>query len=183
MIEWGTETTTEDKGMSKKTLTIIRIFIGVYLAVLGVRILMQITETRPNNMAIMGVLAVIFILIGAAYTVYTARILLDIIKSEKEPDPGAAQEEEDAGEYAKETEQEPVKPKSLSDRAMAVVGPETQEEEPAGETAEDTADETAEDTVDETAGTASEVKQGEEELPDTDETPQTEDLENDFEEK
>ena len=139
----------------------------------------------------MGVLAVIFILIGAAYTVYTARILLDIIKSEKEPDPGAAQEEEDAGEYAKETEQEPVKPKSLSDRAMAVVGPETQEEEPAGETAEDTADETAEDTadetaedtVDETAGTASEVKQGEEELPDTDETPQTEDLENDFEEK
>ena len=177
--------------MSKKTLTIIRIFIGVYLAVLGVRILMQITETRPNNMAIMGVLAVIFILIGAAYTVYTARILLDIIKSEKEPDPGAAQEEEDAGEYAKETEQEPVKPKSLSDRAMAVVGPETQEEEPAGETAEDTADETAEDTadetaedtVDETAGTASEVKQGEEELPDTDETPQTEDLENDFEEK
>lgn len=157
--------------MSKKTLTIIRIFIGVYLAVIGVRILMQITETRPNNMAIMGVLAVIFILIGAAYTVYTVRRLLDIIKSEKEPDQGHVQEEEDTGE----TEQEPVKPKSLQDRTMAVVGPETQAEEPAGELTEDTADETA--------GTDQEVKQGEEELPDTDETPQTEDLEHDFEEK
>lgn len=53
--------------MNKKSGYALRIVLGGYLTYLGIRILSEMIQQRPSNMALMSVLAVVFILVGVAY--------------------------------------------------------------------------------------------------------------------
>ena len=53
--------------MNKKSGCALRIVLGGYLTYLGIRILSEMIQQRPNNMTLMSVLAVVFILVGVAY--------------------------------------------------------------------------------------------------------------------
>lgn len=54
--------------MNKKSGYALRIVLGGYLTYLGIRILSEMIQQRPSNMTLMSVLAVVFILVGVAYT-------------------------------------------------------------------------------------------------------------------
>ena len=56
--------------MNKKAWYTFRIVLGGYLAWLGIRMLIEMVNEKPNNMVFMCVMSVIFILIGLAYAIY-----------------------------------------------------------------------------------------------------------------
>lgn len=56
--------------MDKKTWDILRTVLGVYLIWLGISLLIQVTEEKPRDMALMSALAVIFIFVGLGYALY-----------------------------------------------------------------------------------------------------------------
>lgn len=61
--------------MNKKAWYTFRIVLGGYLAWLGIRMLIEMVNEKPNNMVFMCVMSVIFILIdpsGCAYIVGTS---------------------------------------------------------------------------------------------------------------
>ena len=55
--------------MNKKAWYTFRIVLGGYLAWLGIRMLIEMVNEKPNNMVFMCVMSVIFILIGLAYAI------------------------------------------------------------------------------------------------------------------
>lgn len=87
-------TFTEDKNMNNKSGHVIRIILGAYLAYLGVRILMRVIEAEPSNSEIMGLLAVLFIVIGGGYAVFSIRNLIKIYKSENAKNSGLDETQE-----------------------------------------------------------------------------------------
>lgn len=68
--------------MNKKTGYVLRIVLGCYLAYLGVKIANQMIRSKPTNMAVMCVSAVIFFAVGAGYAIYCLKKLFDIRKQE-----------------------------------------------------------------------------------------------------
>ena len=74
--------------MNNKSGHIIRVILGVYLAYLGVRILMQVIKTESSNSGVMGVLSVLFILIGGGYAIFSIRNLIKVYKSENAKNSG-----------------------------------------------------------------------------------------------
>ena len=69
--------------MTGKTGYAFRIVLGGYLAYLGIRMLIQMADERPGNMVFMSVMAVIFIVIGGGYAVYSLKKVWEIRKEEK----------------------------------------------------------------------------------------------------
>lgn len=84
--------------MNKKGGYIFRIVLGGYLAWLGIRMLIEVTKERPNNMIFMGVMSVIFILIGSSYGIYYLKKLFDLKKESS----GIEEEKEEAETPVKE---------------------------------------------------------------------------------
>lgn len=84
--------------MNGKTGYAFRIVLGGYLAYLGIRMLIQMADERPGNMVFMSVMAVIFIVIGGGYAVYSLKKVWEIRKEEKGM--AAAAEEETEPEDA-----------------------------------------------------------------------------------
>ena len=80
--------------MNNKSGHVIRIILGAYLAYLGVRILMRVIEAEPSNSEIMGLLAVLFIVIGGGYAVFSIRNLIKIYKSENAKNSGLDETQE-----------------------------------------------------------------------------------------
>lgn len=68
--------------MNKKASSALRIVLGGYLAWLGIRILLEVNETKPSNTVFMGIMAVIFIIIGGGYAAFSVRQVLKIRKEE-----------------------------------------------------------------------------------------------------
>lgn len=68
--------------MNKKASFALRIVLGGYLAWLGIRILLEINEKKPSNTLFMGIMAVVFIIIGGAYAIFSVRQVLKIRKDE-----------------------------------------------------------------------------------------------------
>ena len=66
--------------MDKKAGYAFRIVLGGYLAYLGIRILIQMSEERPSNMVFMCVMAVIFTVIGCGYAIYSLKKVWDMRK-------------------------------------------------------------------------------------------------------
>ncbi len=54
---------------------IIRAILGAYLAFIGARLLMQVISHKPSDSVMMSVFAVAFMIIGAAYAVFSLRNL------------------------------------------------------------------------------------------------------------
>ena len=65
--------------MNKKAWYTFRIVLGGYLAWLGIRMLIEMVNEKPNNMVFMCVMSVIFILIGLAYAIYYVKKTLYLI--------------------------------------------------------------------------------------------------------
>lgn len=61
---------TEDKGMGRKFVFILKILVGAYLIFVGVTLLRTISDVRPSNFQVMGVTSAIFILVGTGYIIY-----------------------------------------------------------------------------------------------------------------
>lgn len=68
--------------MNKKAGYAFRIVLGGYLAYLGIRMLIQMADERPNNMVLMSVMAVIFTVIGGGYTICSLKKVWDLRKEE-----------------------------------------------------------------------------------------------------
>ena len=66
--------------MNKKAWYTFRIVLGGYLAWLGIRMLIEMVNEKPNNMVFMCVMSVIFILIGLAYAIYYVKKMFDLKK-------------------------------------------------------------------------------------------------------
>ncbi len=80
--------------MNNKSGHVIRIILGAYLAYLGVRILIQVIKTEPSNSEIMGVLSVLFIIIGAGYAIFSIRNFIKAYKSENAKNSGIDETQE-----------------------------------------------------------------------------------------
>lgn len=125
--------------MNKKTGYAFRIVLGGYLAYLGIRILIQMANERPNNMVLMSVVAVIFTVIGGAYAIYSLKKVWDLRKEEmtgtaeeaKEEMPGTDEgTEEEVTGTAEEAEEKPEEnPKEKTEEQMTGTTKEEQEEE------------------------------------------------------
>ena len=68
--------------MNKKAWYTFRIVLGGYLAWLGIRMLIEMVNEKPNNMVFMCVMSVIFILIGLAYAIYYVKKMFDLKKED-----------------------------------------------------------------------------------------------------
>lgn len=66
--------------MDKKTWDILRTALGVYLIWLGISLLIQVTEEKPRDMALMSSLAVIFVFVGLGYALYHLDKIFDLKK-------------------------------------------------------------------------------------------------------
>ena len=64
--------------MNNKTGYGLRTVLGGYLAYLGIRMLIQTINDRPANMMFMGVMAVLFAVVGIAYAVYSLKKVWEI---------------------------------------------------------------------------------------------------------
>ncbi len=69
--------------MNSKYAYIFRIVLAAYLAFLGGRILYVMIEQRPTNMGAMSFIAVVYMILGVAYAIYSGRKLWKILKNEK----------------------------------------------------------------------------------------------------
>lgn len=69
--------------MNKKAWYTFRIVLGGYLAWLGIRMLIEMVNEKPNNMVFMCAMSVIFILIGSAYAVYYVKKMFDLKKEDR----------------------------------------------------------------------------------------------------
>ncbi|MDM8236643.1 hypothetical protein [[Ruminococcus] torques] len=95
--------------MNNKTGYGLRIVLGGYLAYLGIRMLIQTINDRPANMMFMGVMAVLFAVVGIAYAVYSLKKVWEMRKEEmKSPEDDGSEpdiyQEEAAEEEAKTEE-------------------------------------------------------------------------------
>ena len=95
--------------MNNKTGYGLRIVLGGYLAYLGIRMLIQTINDRPANMMFMGVMAVLFAVVGIAYAVYSLKKVWEMKKEEmKSPEDDGSEpdiyQEEAAEEEAKTEE-------------------------------------------------------------------------------
>lgn len=105
---------------NRKTGYALRIVLGGYLAYLGVRLLLQMLEEKPSNMVVMSVAAVLFIIIGGGYALYSIKKVIDISRADREE--GDAQGQEDT---------EKKRPSSGITQATFVTGIRTEESEAA----------------------------------------------------
>ena len=53
--------------MSEKSGLALRIVAGLYLIYLGVKIILQVYQEQPGNLAFMVAVSILFILVGAGY--------------------------------------------------------------------------------------------------------------------
>ncbi len=89
--------------MNKKAFYAFRIVLGGYLAYLGAGILIQMINERPGNMAFMIIVAVIFLIVGAGYAVFSLKKVLDIRKEEQQAEDGRdIMEEENGNDHEEE---------------------------------------------------------------------------------
>ena len=66
--------------MNSKYAYIFRIVLAAYLAFLGGRLLYVMIEQRPANMGAMSFIAVVYMILGVAYAIYSGRKLWKILK-------------------------------------------------------------------------------------------------------
>lgn len=97
--------------MNKKASFALRIVLGGYLAWLGIRILLEINETKPSNTVFMGIMAVIFIIIGGGYAIFSIRQVLKIRKEEMGIDEKTAENEMEDSYTSRSTSE--IKPVEL----------------------------------------------------------------------
>lgn len=71
--------------MNQKAAFAIRIVLGGYLAYLGVRIIIEMTNEKPSNMIFMTVAGVFFLVVGAGYAGYCIKKVWEIRQSERNP--------------------------------------------------------------------------------------------------
>lgn len=117
--------------MNRKAGYAFRIVLGGYLAYIGIRILMQMIDKRPSNMVFMSVMAVIFVVIGSAYAIYSLKKVWDMRKEEMtDTDTKAGEELADVG-VRPDTDVRPIDIKSLEEKPKEKP-PEDPEEKPAG---------------------------------------------------
>lgn len=89
--------------MNKKAGYAFRIVLGGYLAWLGIRMLIELSNERPSNMVSMGIISVVFTIIGAGYAIYCVKKVLDLKKEELGlMDPDTEPEVEEAVNEVKE---------------------------------------------------------------------------------
>ena len=95
--------------MNNKTGYGLRIVLGGYLAYLGIRMLIQTINDRPANMMFMGVMAVLFAVVGIAYAVYSLKKVWEMRKEEmKSPEDDGSESDiyqEEAAEEEAKTEE------------------------------------------------------------------------------
>lgn len=70
--------------MNKKSGLILRLVAGLYLIYLGIQLIIQLQEQQPSNYALMMCAAALFIAVGLAYAVYTARKIWKMVYKPKQ---------------------------------------------------------------------------------------------------
>lgn len=89
--------------MSQKSWYVLRIVAGLYLMYLGIQIIRDLLNERPEDMVFKAAIAVVFVIVGAAYTAYSAKNVWKMnreVQAEVEND-----ETEDADENAAEEDE------------------------------------------------------------------------------
>ena len=70
--------------MNKKSGLVLRIVAGMYLVYLGIRIIQQVYQEQPSNLALMVGMSIIFIVVGAGYAVISAKKVWTLNKEQSE---------------------------------------------------------------------------------------------------
>ncbi len=70
--------------MNKKSGLVLRIVAGMYLVYLGIRIIQQVYQEQPSNLALMVGMSIIFIVVGAGYAVISAKKVWALNKEQSE---------------------------------------------------------------------------------------------------
>lgn len=105
--------------MNRQAGSMFRIIVGGYLVYLGISLVSAVVKEKPENMVLMAIFGVVFIVFGGGYALFTLKRMFDESKRERE----AAAEEEAAGEEPEEPEEEIQSgPKSLTERARMLAG-------------------------------------------------------------
>lgn len=59
--------------MNQKSMDVLRIVAGLYLAYLGIKSMMTALSDRPENMVFFLIMAVVFMITGAGYAIYAIK--------------------------------------------------------------------------------------------------------------
>jgi len=174
--------------MNKKAWYTFRIVLGGYLAWLGIRMLIEMVNEKPNNMVFMCVMSVIFILIGLAYAIYYVKKMLEIGPNEemkKEAEQGKTDKEtaQSGNNIEKEAEKLDDKAEGETEKSGYKAGSETEQSDDKvkkeAEKPNDKNEEDAEDEMIKEGGKNQEPELAMEEFIEETET----EIENDYEER
>lgn len=77
--------------MSQKSWYVLRIVVSLYLAYLGIKLILDVMKGRPENMVFMLVMAVVFIGVGVLYGIFSIKKVWAL----KEEESADAQEEKE----------------------------------------------------------------------------------------
>lgn len=80
--------------MNKKSAFIVKILLGLYLAYIGVQLILDVTAERPSNQAFMCAMAVLFIIIGIGYAIQNIKKILPPREKDGKGERKKSQEEE-----------------------------------------------------------------------------------------
>ncbi len=81
--------------MNKKTNYILRLMLGMYLAFIGVNLIRETLAAHPSDLAFKLFMGIIFVIIGAGYTIWIIKRMVSSKKAEQEE-----QKREEAAEAA-----------------------------------------------------------------------------------
>ena len=168
--------------MNKKAWYTFRIVLGGYLAWLGIRMLIEMVNEKPNNMVFMCVMSVIFILIGLAYAIYYVKKMFDL---KKEAEQGKTDKEtaQSGNNIEKEAEKLDDKAEGETEKSGYKAGSETEQSDDKvkkeAEKPNDKNEEDAEDEMIKEGGKNQEPELAMEEFIEETET----EIENDYEER
>lgn len=74
---------TEDRDMNKKTNYILRLMLGMYLAFIGVNLIRETLAAHPSDLAFKLFMGIIFVIIGAGYTIWVIKRMVSSKKQSK----------------------------------------------------------------------------------------------------
>ena len=70
--------------MNKKTNYILRLMLGMYLAFIGVNLIRETLAAHPSDLAFKLFMGIIFVIIGAGYTIWIIKKMVSSKKAEQE---------------------------------------------------------------------------------------------------
>lgn len=113
--------------MNEKSRLILRVVAGLYLAYLGIQMIRGLIADRPENFAFMAAMAVIFIVVGIGFVIFSAKNVIAL----KNEEPETEQEgEEDTKENSITETEENIETVEVNDQEAGKPQASGEDEEP-----------------------------------------------------